>query len=311
MIVALLFPSTTLVAQISGKELINLLNEKDQISNAVGYKISFIVATQYNHFNDPNQGMVFKDCEVTRTKEGAFAMKKIHQYEHPPVFGRLRSRNYSAFDYDEKGNLIVWRTLEEYVLCTPDRNDTISKLRVFFIDPNNKIVQTGDNIMLHRWPIDKPYSMYQFKYYQFPMGRGFSRHLGIVTSAKSLSSSLVKVDSKGSHAPGVPGAWELTLDPNSDYLIRKATFTMEGHLEPTRIVTSSGIIEKDGIRLAKYGTFKISDLLDLSVEVTDISKVVGPNKLYEEVLFLMDSPLPSGASILDMRGEKPVRTTVK
>jgi len=306
-----LFSSRSLVTEISGLELSNLLTEKDRISNAAGYKIALVVATQDNQFGDPNQGMVFEDCEVTWTKEGAFAMKKISHYEKKPVYGRLRTRNYRRVDYDEKGNLIAWRPLEKYIVSTPERNDELKKSSVFFVDPNGKIVQTGDNTMLYRWPIDKPYSVYQFKYHQFPMGRGFSRHLGTVTSAKALSSGLLKVASKCSLAPGVPGAWEMTLDPNSDWLVREAIFTMEGQNKPTEVFTSSGIIEKDEIKLAKYGTYRSASRSEWLVEVTDISKVVGPNKLYEEVLSRLNSPLPQGSSIVDLRGDKPVRTTVK
>jgi hypothetical protein len=311
MIAILLWQPIKVFASASRGGVKNLLSEKDQIFEAGGYRISFIVLTQVNPFNDPNQGKVFRDCKTTWTKEGAFAMKIANHYEHPLVFGQIGSRNYRAVDYDDKGNLIVWRTLDEYVLCTPDRNDTLEKVRAFLVDPNGQILETSNNTMLYRWPIDKPYSIYQFKYYQFPMGIGFSRHLGTVTSAESLSSGLVKVTSKGSHAPSVPGAWELTIDPNSDYLVREAFFTMEGQLEPTNVITSSGIIEKDGIKLAKYGTCKSGNLFEISVNVTDISKVVGPNKIYDEVLSHLKEPLPSGTSIVDLRGEKPIRTTVK
>ena len=315
-IVIFLFPSARLHAEISKAELLNSLRERDQISSTAGYKISFIVATEDNQFNDPNQGMVLRDCEATWTKEGAFAMKVINHYKHPPVFaartkpGDGSHHNYRAFDYYD-GNLIVWRTLEGYTFSSLDRNDTIEKLRSFFVDPNGQIVQTGNNILVYRWPIDKPYSMHQFKYYQLPTGRGFSRHLGNVTSVKSLTSGLMKVTSQGSCGPSWQGTWEFTVDPNADYLVREAIFTTEGQHEPIKTITSSGVVEKDGIRLAKYGTYRSASGFELSVEVTDISKVVGPNKLYEEVLSHLNSPLPPGSQIMDRRGDKPVITTVK
>lgn len=309
-IIILLLESSILTAKIDGMQLLNLLREKDRISGTAGYKISFIVATQDNQFGDPNQGMVFRNCEATWTDQ-AFAMKITNHYEHPPVFAPPGSaRDYRAFDYYE-GNLIVWRTLEKYILSSPDRNDTINKLRSFLVDPNGQIVQTGNNILVHRWPIDKPYSTYQFKYYQLPTGRGFSRHLGNVTSVKSLTSGLMKVTSKGSFGPSWQGTWELTVDPNADHLVREAIFTVEGQHEPIKTVTSSGVMEKDGIRLAKYGTYRSVSGFELSVEVTGISKVVGDNKLYEEVLSNLNSPLPPGSQIMDHRGDKPFITTVK
>ncbi len=308
LIAALLFPSRLLSAEISGVELLNLLRERDQIFSTAGYKISFIVATQDNQFHDPNQGMVVRNCEATWTKE-TFAMKITNNYEHPPVFAPLKSRGYQSYDYYE-GNLIVWRTLEAYILSSPERNDTINKLRSYLVDPNGQIIQTGDSTSLLRFPIDKPYSLYQFKYFQLPTGRGFSRHLGNVTSVKSLSPSLMKTTSQGSFGPGLQGTWELTVDPNSDYLVREAIFTMEGEHKPTKVITCSGVMMKDGVRLAKYGVYRTSTS-ELSIEVTDISKVVGANALYEDVLLYLNRPLPPGSSILDLQGEKPIRTTVK
>jgi len=101
------------------------------------------------------------------------------------------------------------------------------------------------------------------------------------------------------------------MDPKSDYLIREATFTMDGMDKPSIITTSSGIVEKSGIKLTKYGTYRYSNLIELSFEVTDISKVVGRNELYEEVNSRLNEPLPKGAGIIDLRGEEPVRTNVE
>jgi len=309
-IAILLSPSTILCAPLSGLELKNLLTEKDQIFNSAGCKISFVITTQDNQFNDPNQGMVFRDCEATWTDQ-TFAMKITNHYEHPPVFASPGSRGYRPFDYDD-GNLIVWRSLEKYILSATDRNDTIEKVKVFFVNPNGEILNKGgSNTLLHRFPVGSPDNMYQFNQFRLAAGRGFSKHLGTVTSVKSLTSGLMKITSQGSHGSALQGRWELTMDPNSDYLIREATLTMDGMDRPSIVTTSSGIVEKDGIKLAKYGTYRSASGFELSVEVTGISKVVGDNKLYEEVLSHLNSPLPPGSQIMDRRGEKPVRTTVK
>ena len=114
-----------------------------------------------------------------------------------------------------------------------------------------------------------------------------------------------------SHGSGPQGKWELTIDPNSDWLVREATFTRDGTNTSIIIVTSGGIMAKEGLKIAKYGTFKFSNLPELFVEVTDISKVVGPNRLYEEVFSHLNSPLPPGSDIVDFRGKVPLMTTVK
>lgn len=309
---ALLLQSTISFAEISGTEILSLLKEKDRESSVAGYKVSFVITTQDNQFRDPNQGMVFKECEATWAKEGCFAMKITYHYEHPPVFGPLGSRRYEPIDYDKDGNLIVWRSLEKHIFFGPDRNEEIEKIQSFFVDPNGMLVNKGGTqTKLFRYPIGNTNHMFEFNQFALAVGRGFSKQLKTVTSVKSLSSGLMEVISHGSRDPRFQGTWELTIDSNSNYLVRKAIYTPNGRGSPTIVVTSTGVIAESGATLAKYGTFKYSNLIELSVEVTDISKVVDPNKLYEEVLSRLNSPLPIGASIFDMRGEKPIRTTVE
>lgn len=310
-IATLLFPSTMLLAEISGVELLNLLSEKDQISNTAAYKTSFMMARKANP-SDPNQGMVLIDCEATWAKEGVFAMKIVGNYEKDvPVFVPQRSRRYKSIEYDRDGNLIVWRSVEKYILFAPDRNETLEVLRGFRIDPNNRILNMNDHTQLHRWPISNRNNMYELRQFQLATGRGFSKYLETVTSVKTLSSGLMKVASQGSYGPGLQGTWELTLYPKSDYLVGEAIFTMDGKDEPSLVTTSGGVMVKDELKLAKYGTYRYSNLLELSVEVTNISKVVGPNKLYDEVLSHLNTPLPPGSQIMDRRGKKPVVTTVE
>lgn len=315
-VLMLLVVSKSFPAEISTEELLNLLKEKDQLVESNSFEISFVIRKNAMSF-DPNQGIVAMDCNATWTQDGSCAMKVLYRYEKEiPVFVPPGSRPYQPADYDEHGNLIIWRVLEKHILSDvnysdANHNDTLEKLRVFFIDPNGQVVKTGDNTLLHRWPAGDPANIYEFRQFQLAMGRGFSRHLGTVTSLKSLFSGGIKVTSEGSYGQGLNGSWELILDPNSDYLVREALFTVDTAPKPTIIVTSTGVMMKDGIKIAKHGTFKYSNSLEVSFEVTDISKVVGPNLLYEEVLSRLDSPLPAGARIYDLRSKKPVVTTVE
>ena len=306
-----LLPSSNLLAEISAVELLSSLSQKDRMSNATGYKISFVMLSKANQ-SDPNQGMVFQDCEATWTKEGSFAMKIVSRYEKDiPVFVPRESRRYKSFEYDHDGNLVLWRSSQKSILSAPDRDEIIEVLKGFRIAPNGEILNMNDHTRLYRWAIGSRISMYEFKQFQLAAGRSFSGYVGTVMSIKSLPSGLTKVTSQGTYGSALQGGWELTLDPNSGSLVREAIFTMKEMDKPTIVAISRGVIEKDGIMFAKYGTFKFSNVLDLSVEVTEISKVVGLNKLYEEVLSRLNSPLPPRSEIIDFRGEKPVRTAVK
>jgi len=308
-LLATLLFSQTLIAEVDNDALLNLMREKDRISQAIGYEISFVMTTNDNQFKDPNQGMVYMDCETTWLKEDTFAMKIQYYYEHLPVYGRIRTHNYAGYDYRD-GNLIVWRTLEAYILFSPDRNDTLEKVRVFYVDPNNKIVDMGDNIKLHRFKIGDTNNKYRFNQFEMATGRGFSKHLTSNISITSQPPRLTEITSQDSWL-GVGGRWKLTIDPVSDNLVRGAIFTMNAATRPSVEVTTGGVIEKDGIKMAKYGTVKYSSDLELDIEVTDISKIIGKNDLYEGVAARLNEPLPKGAGIIDLTGTKPVRSTVK
>ena len=296
---------------IDGEKVKDTLLELDKKSNLADYKVLFVATRTDNPFNDPNQGVVFEDCEATWTPEGNFAMKVTLRYEHPPVFGHVRSNNYLPVDYDKKEDLVVWRAIREYVLCTSDRNDLITKYKIFTVNSGGKVTEKGTNVILTQFPVDKPYSVYQFKYYRLPMGRGFSSYLTTIETSEALPSGFLRLKSNGSCGPGFQGKWEVAVDPGADHLVREAFFTRDSESKPMEVVTTSGIVKQDGITFAKNGVYKSISGFELSVEVTGLSKITETNVLYDEVVSELNKKLPHGASIVDMRGDKTIRKTVE
>lgn len=303
-----LLASITDAAEISKAELLSLMNEKDTQFKMVGCNISFLLTKQARG-SDPRQGLVYSYCEANWAREDRFVMKKVYTYEKDiPVFVPAETNLYGKYEYDSYGNLFLWRDVESYILYSPTQNDRIQKIRALRIGPNGKLVSEGSTkIMLHRYPIGSGGNIYEFNRLKLATGRGFSDNIQSITSAKSLPSRMMQITAQNKHGH----SWELNIDPNSDYLVRKAVLMQEGMSEPTRIVTSEGSITKYGITLGKYGTYKYSGSPVVKFEVIDISKIDEPNRLYEDVLLLMNEPLPLGTSIVDLRGEKPIRTTVK
>ena len=307
-IALLLLTSTTNAVEVGETELLGMMNEKDAQIKMVDYNISFLL-TKQSRDSDPSQGLVHSHCEANWVREDMFVMKKVYTYEKDiPVFVPLETKLYGKYEYDGDGNLFLWRDVESYILFSPEQNDRIQKIRSFRIDPKGKLVSEGSiKIILHRYPIGSSGNIYEFNRLKLAMGRGFSDDIQSITSAKSTPSHMMQIT-----APNKGGrSWELTRDPNSNYLVRKAVLTKEGISEPIRIVTSEGSITKYGITLGEYGTYKYSGSPVVKFEVKDISKIDGSNSLYEDVLLLMNEPLPLGTLIVDLRGEKPIRTTVR
>jgi len=136
--------------------------------------------------------------------------------------------------------------------------------------------------------------------------------LDTISSVNTLSTGQMKLISRGSYGPTLPGTWELTIDPHADYIIREAIFKTDSLKRTILIVNTSGIISKDDIKLAKNGFFhSVGTHYEADIEVIDITKVIASNPLYEEVVSRVTSPLPRGAQIADCRGKETILTTVE
>ncbi|MGA2092868.1 MAG: hypothetical protein ABSH16_05605 [Sedimentisphaerales bacterium] len=303
-IITIIFLPTILLGEVNDMNIKDKMIVLDKELFPSGYIVSFLVTKADNQFNDPNQGKSFNSCEATWPDDGAFAMKIIYNYEHPPVYAPPGKLDYNPIDYTKENFLIIWRAMKEYVLCTSNTNDRIVELEKLVIDPNNKVVRKGTNSELTHFPIDKPYTRYQFKYFQLPMGIGYSKRLETISSVESLPSGLIELKSIGSFEPSFHGNWDLKLDPNADYLVREAVFTRDNETTPIKIVSTSGVVKKDKITLAKRGVYKSASGFELSVEVEDINKVEGENQLFNDISSRFQKPLPKGSSITDLRGDK-------
>jgi hypothetical protein len=96
----------------------------------------------------------------------------------------------------------------------------------------------------------------------------------------------------------------LTIDPNSDNLIRTAKYMFSGQDEPSVEITNTGKVVRNGVTYAKSGLFKTGSK-EITVEINDEEPKV--DDVYNEVLNYMKKPLDSQrTSIIDHRGEKPV-----
>lgn len=309
----LLFQPTTMRAEVRGTDLLKLLSEKDQVAKCNSFKASFFMIKNAKLF-DPNQGKVVMDCNATWGPDGSFAMKAVYYYEKEiPVFAPPESANYRPFEYDSDGNLIVWRILERHFISLPGRDETLEKIKSFFVNPDGKLTgKGGSNTILHRYPPGSPETTFRLKQFELATGIGFSKYLCTPKAVKSLSLGFIELTAEGLYAQGQgKGKWTLTLDPNSGYLVRKAIFRGDKANRDLIAVTSRGALSNDGLVVAEHGTLKYADSPELNVHVEGISKVTGPNHLFGEVLSRLDSPLPAGAMIYDLRGEKSIITSVK
>jgi hypothetical protein len=290
-------------------DLLRSLKQADAALSRGGYAVTFHMRKPAR-WHDPNQGMVSLDGRAAQREPRTLAMRIMYRYEKDPSFVSPGSRGDASADYLE-GRLIVWRTMEKYVLSSPARNVVMERLKAFMIDPNNRAALAGENTGVYYWPIGSDDSAYEFRQFQHGIGRGYSKHLARVTSTEPAD-GLVKMTAEGPYGEGAEGIWELSIDPNSDWIVRSASFRFTGLDKPSVIVTNSGILSKDDVSIAKYGTYKSTAGLELSIEVDDVAREpLAVKRVLDEVTAIIDSPLPMGAFIVDMRKSPPVWTTVE
>jgi hypothetical protein len=290
-------------------DLLSTLKDRDAILDSGAYAITFGMQRRAN-LSDPNQGRVLLDCRVAQNGVGSLAMRITYHYETDPIFVPPNSRRSTSAEYYQ-GNWVVWRTMEKYVLSSPARNVVIERVKALMIDPNNRVTLSGENTGAYYWPIGSDNSAYEFFQFLQGIGRGYSKHLARTVSTK-IANGLVTAAADGSYGSEIPGTWELSVDPNSDWIVRSASYRFSGLDEPSVVVKNEGVFSKDDIRIARYGTYKAPAGLELSINVDDIAKGASAAKgLIDEVTGVVDSPLPIGAFIVDMRKLPPVRTTVK
>lgn len=234
-------------------DLLNIVKQKD-IGPSITYTVSFTMHKPAR-VHDPNQGMVFMDCRAAQNAIGTRATKITYYYDKDPVFVRPGSGIYGDIDYDD-GRLIVWRKTRKYAVSSRERNTSIYTLKCLEVDPNDQVRVVGTNTLVHHMPITSDGSP-ALRHFQLSVGWGYSKHLVRSVSTQPVN-DLVKMMVEGSQGAGSEeGIWELVVDPNSDHMIREASFRRKGMDEPVTASKNRGILATDNIRIARYGTLEL------------------------------------------------------
>ncbi len=151
-------------------------------------------------------------------------------------------------------------------------------------------------------------------------GRGYTRYIEKPLSVRKLPDGLIELRAKGfiwvvpaQASPDWEGEWRLIINPNEDYLVRRADFVRDG--EVVLRYTTRGVLQ-GSYRVALKGA-QVWDPEDTSAEerfwkqMTFRSFQIGFSAdFFEQAKLTIESPA-KGTYILDFRSE-PVRdSTVK
>jgi hypothetical protein len=241
-------------------------------------------------------------------------MKITNEYEHPPVFHPVGALGSRPIDYDSDSNLIVWRSLERYVLFTKEDNRVRENFATYKVSPAGTIVSTTRYETEERYLVGNLESVYIFDQLRLATGRGFAHHLTAITRKEetSLSTNTRKLEASGTFAESFKGKWGISVDEAEDYLIREARFPVDGADKPFVVVTNSGLVECLGMKIAASGMLRLGPY-QANFEVKSLKRLDSEfDSRYAEIIKHVNAPLPPGNSeIIDRREGKPKRILVK
>ena len=242
-------------------------------------------------------------------------MKIIYDYLQDPIYvpPDSRARIYQPIDYDKDKRLIVWRTLAEYIASTPEKTEVLSESQVLCVSPNGDVEKSaGTHIAKHVFYKKSNVRKGDFKYFLVAAGFGFSDYIDVnnMDLIKMPDKGQMKINSRGTFGKNKKGTWALTVDPNSDFFVREASFMSEGNNRNSIKVSTFDVVEKGELKYARQS--HVIHVESFARDYVDIDISVRDNyELRQEVDQHVWAPLPSGSEIIHFTEGKPTRETIK
>ena len=271
----------------------------------IGYSVSYVMNSLESSY--AVHGAQISVCEVLWTN-GFALMNSARSYEHDPVF-RVAPRSGLRSDFnDHEGNLVVRRSLSQFILLSQDRNEVRDDFSVFRVRPDGTFtVATNSYHTLQKYPIDNRNSIFQFDRFILTVGRGFGKHLDQIISHEK-GADLNTLEAMGTYGRSLKGKWRINYERQAGHLVRAASFTAGKSDKPSFEIINSGLVGCPGLSLAASGSFTADGIIDL-FEVQSLTNVNsfdnGPKSRYEKVLNHLDSRPSGGLDVFDHRESSP------
>ncbi len=297
-----------------GIEMVNSFKNRDSfLKSEIPKSATFKMITRASMF-DPNQGQMLKDCSAI-WQGGNVKMKIVYDYFQNPVYVPPGTGGYAyqPIDYDKDKCLLVVRFLETYIISTSEKTEILDKTQGLKVSPDGIVEKIGDVYTTkHIYQAKSGIYSGEFKYFLLASGLCFSDYIdsNSINLIKAPNEKLIEVNSIGNFGKESRGTWKLTVDPNSDFFVKNASYTLEGFNRPSIELSTSSIVKKDGLEYAREGRIVFSDSSvreygDIDISITD------NQQLRQKIEQIIESPLPSGSEIIDFNEGKPVHTTTK
>ncbi len=194
-------------------------------------------------------------CTITQ-REGVRAVE-CETTEYPPVVYRAPGTgSYTELDYDDEGNLIIWRVASRRSLMDATTNETLWEHRGIIVDPGGQVIREMKTAMRSVFRLTDPHDWYEVDRWCLAAGIGFSDRLEKAAEQAADEKGMIRLRGKGSYCASEEGNWELTVDPKREFLVRSAQFTGERSDKPSIVLSSSGAMRFGDVVIPEEGRFE-------------------------------------------------------
>lgn len=261
------------------------------------------------HPFDSEQSSETKHVSVVWDNE-ARLIKVVSEYDHAPIHRPANTVGYQPYDYDAEGNLIIWRTQELYAISNAERNEAVEVLVMHRIDRAGKSIERQIYSQRYLYSVESTDSAFLFDQFRMATGWGISEQLRDMVSSEPAGNGRERVVAVGSFGGGMTGEWSVTYDRGSTHLIRQGNFVPLGSSEPYATLSSEGIVETNGLEIAKSGRYRAgtySAEVDVARFMTLSADEFDSDPLRKEIAQKIDAAPSPASEIIDFRGPVPKR----
>lgn len=170
--------------------------------------------------------------------------------------------------------------VETTYYISPDQMGTIHRSRLWV---DGKLIDTKPHATFE--PVGSTYDILIGRIL-WPLGRGFTRRIDHIEEVTRIGDGTLRVKAE-SNVGNLPWRWELSIDPDSDYLVRSAKTYLRDSEEPSYIIDSLGTQQADGrstAHTARWREGTLAEPISMAVHSVSADMDTGLIKAVEEQL---------------------------
>jgi hypothetical protein len=256
------------------------------------------------------------DRRIALVESSTDEVLKSAIFKYQPPAKELDNLLGRGLSHDEAGNMIDSVKTSGAWSFENDRSARLSGNTVVRVSPGGELLSTKKSQIFSYYGPEATTLTVPILFVNWVMGRGFSPCLQQITSVQFSADGTLDIVAVGSFGPKPDGGkWELNVDQNSQYLVRKATFYAKNQTIAFVNISNQSITHDGACIYPADGTCELlmsDDTAPIRTKFT-FSKVrlATDEALLVEARKLTDDASAPGSVIADSRVQPEKHTVVR